>query len=206
MVFLNQLTAKFFLIGRGLISHVKNLVARANVLLWIAVTIDAPVHVQRILFICKWHLVHAAVAGGATDALVEVDAVIEVYKIRQVVYARPFNRFAAAITGAYRLENLGVGPNLRVTAHANLGGWNSSKRRRLDGCMTIPAIDAVVSDVMLMAEGNRLRLYHVDIRDVGAPVHGVGEGDQPARSKYRTSKAYFGKCVRASMEDLSHAA
>ena len=34
------------------------------------------------------HLVHAAVAGGAADALVDVNTVIEVDEIRQVMDAR----------------------------------------------------------------------------------------------------------------------
>src|ERR1700722_14232685 len=81
VVFLHQLAAQFFLIGRRFISHVEHLVARANILLGIAVTVNAPVHVKRVFFVHQGHLVHPAMAGGASDAFIDMDAVVEVYKI-----------------------------------------------------------------------------------------------------------------------------
>src|ERR1700722_14665278 len=122
VVFLNQLSAKFFLIGRCFISHVKDLIAGANVLLGIAVTVDAPVHVERIFFVHQGHLVDAAMAGGASDAFVDVHAVVEVHEIGQIVDTAPLERLAGAITGAYRLQDLGVRPDLRMTAREDLGG------------------------------------------------------------------------------------
>src|ERR1700722_9293185 len=85
VVFLNQLSAKFFLIGRCFISHVKDLIARANVLFGIAVTVDAPVHVKRVFLVHQRHLLDVPMAGGASDALVDVDSVVEVHEIGQIV-------------------------------------------------------------------------------------------------------------------------
>jgi hypothetical protein len=42
--------------------------------------------------------------------------------------------------------------------------------------MAVPAIDAVIGDVMLVAEGDGLRFDHLNVGDVGAAVHRVGEG------------------------------
>jgi hypothetical protein len=72
--------------------------------------------------------------------------------------------------------------------------------------VAIAAIDAVIGDMVLVAEGNGLRFDHLNVGDVGSTVHRVSESDEPSRSKYSADKAYFGNCVGASMEDLSHAA
>ena len=58
------------------------LIARAYVLLRIAMTINAPVHVQRVFFERKRHQVHAPMAGGAADAFVDMNAVVEVHEIQ----------------------------------------------------------------------------------------------------------------------------
>src|ERR1035438_2925319 len=206
VILLDELFSELFLVGRRLISHAEHLVARAYVLLGIAVTIDAPVHVQRVFFVRERHLVHAAVTGGASDALVDMNTVIEVYKIRQVVDARPFQRFPAPVAGAHGFQNLGVRPDLRMAAHAALGRRYSGEGRRLYRRVAVPAIDAVIGDVVLVAEGDGLRFDHLNVGDVGAAVHGVGESEESARSKYSADKAYLRNCVSASMKDLSHAA
>jgi hypothetical protein len=93
-----------------------------------------------------------------------------------------------------------------MTAHADFGGGDSGEGRRLHRGMAIAAIDAVIGHMVLVTEGDRLRFDDFNVGDVSAAVHGVGEGDESAGSKYSADKAYFGNCVRASMKDLSHAA
>src|SRR5579871_1301283 len=205
VILLDELLSKLLLVGRSLIRHVEHLVARAYKLFRVAVTVDAPVHVQRVFFERERHQVHPAVTGGAPDALVDVNAVIEIYEIRKIVDARPFERLAAPETGSHRLQDLCVRPNLRVAAHADFRGRNAGEGGRLNRGVAIPAIDPVVGNVMLVAEGDWLRFYNLNIRDVGAAVHRIREGDQATHSKYCTSKAYFRNRVRASMEDLGHA-
>src|SRR5580700_818971 len=46
VVLLDELLSQLFLVGRRLIGHAEHLIARAHVLLGVAMTIDAPVHVQ----------------------------------------------------------------------------------------------------------------------------------------------------------------
>src|SRR5579863_8185216 len=107
VILLDELFSKLFLVGRRLIGHAEHLVARSDIFLRIAMTIDAPVHVQRVFLVRERHLIDAAVAGGASDALVDVNTVIEVYKVRQVVDTGPFQRFPAAEAGSHGLQKLG---------------------------------------------------------------------------------------------------
>src|SRR5215472_13366515 len=82
LIFLDELAPKLFLIRWRFVRHVENLVARAYVFFGIAVTVDAPVHVQRIFLVHERHQVYAAVAGRTSDALGDVDAVVEVNEVR----------------------------------------------------------------------------------------------------------------------------
>jgi len=59
-------------------------------------TVETPFHLQRLLLPHERHAINLAVAGRAADALVHVNAVVEVDEVRQIVDARPLNRFAAA--------------------------------------------------------------------------------------------------------------
>ena len=70
--------------------------------------------------------------SGATHALVNMNAVIEIDEARQVVDPRPLQRLPGAETFAHRLQNRTLGPDLRVAIHADLGGWNPGERRLFD--------------------------------------------------------------------------
>ena len=91
----NQLTAEFGLIGRIHIIDVEDLRFRADVPLRLPVTVYAPVHVQRVHPVRQRHLIYLAVARGATDALVDVNAVIEINEVGKIVNARPLDGFSA---------------------------------------------------------------------------------------------------------------
>src|SRR6266567_5286 len=104
------------------------------------------------------------------------------------MYAGPLQRFAAAETGSHRFENGRVRPDLRVAAHANFSGRKSRNGGLLYRCVAVPAIDAIVGDVMFVAERNGLFFDDLNIGDVGAAVHGVREREQRARSEYRANK------------------
>jgi hypothetical protein len=91
-----------------------------------------------------------------TDALLYVNAVIEIGVIRKIVDANPFERLAGAKTRAHRFEVLTLGPDLFVTVHARRGGWQSGGRRSFHRRVTVAAVNAVVADVMFVTELNRL--------------------------------------------------
>ena len=95
-------------------------------------------------------------ARRATDTFFHVNAVIEVSVIRQVVNAYPLDWLAGAETRAHGFEIRTVGPDLFVAVHARRRRRQARGCGRLDGSVTVAAIDAVVTDVMFMTELNGL--------------------------------------------------
>ena len=84
-------------------------------------TLQTPLHLQRRRLVKNRHLVDPSVTSRTADALLNVNAVIEVRVIRQVVNSNPFNRFAVAETRAHGFEVWAFRPDLFVTAHARRG-------------------------------------------------------------------------------------
>ena len=143
-------------------------------------------------------------ASRTTDAFLNVNAVIEVRVIRQVVYADPLDRLARAKTRAHRFEIRTIGPDLFMTTHAHAGRRHSRGRRSFDGRVTVAAIDAVVADVMFVAE-----LYGLLPLDPlpGVPGRSVQrDGDPQQGDSYKNSAVNrdFRQRVGAVMEDLWH--
>src|SRR5579863_582605 len=118
--------------------------------------IEAPGHVQGSFAIRQRHARDRAMAGGTSDALPDMDAVIEIHELRQRIHAHPRNRNVVSIAGANRLEHLGVCPDLRMAGHTGLGRRKTSKRRLFDGRMAVAAVDAELAHVMPVAEWDRL--------------------------------------------------
>ena len=65
--------------------------------------VPAPLHQQGVLLPHQGHLVDAAMAGLAADALADVDAVVEIDEVWQVVDTRPLERLVREVTLAHRL-------------------------------------------------------------------------------------------------------
>ena len=110
-------------------------------------TIQAPLHVQSLRLPHQGHGVDVAMAGLTPDALGYVDIVLEVDKVRQVMYPGPLERHLIAKTRPYRLEHRRLGPDQGVTAHAGLRGRDSRKGGFLDGGVAVAAVDAQLSSV-----------------------------------------------------------
>ena len=70
--------------------------------------------------------------------------------------------------------------------------------------VAVAAIDAIVGNVMLVAEGNRLLPRHIDVGVVGGLVDGKNEIPQPSQDEDRAIDRHLGDRVRAAMEDLRH--
>ena len=98
-------------LGRRLPVEVVDLRLRPDVLLGIAVAVDAPLHLERGVLEGELHLVDPAVARDAADALGDVDRVVEVDVVRQVVHARPADRPSLSEAVAHRPKDLGRRPN-----------------------------------------------------------------------------------------------
>src|SRR5262245_44752733 len=120
------------------------------------VTIQTPLHLQRLSLRHDCHLINLPVAGRAAHAFVYVNRMIEISKVGQIVDPHPFHWLAGLETRAHRFEIRAVGPDLLVTAHADGRGRHAGRRGFLDRCMTVTTIDPVVADVVLMTELNGL--------------------------------------------------
>src|SRR5512141_1586058 len=94
--------------------------------------------------------------GRATNPLVDVDRVVEISKVRQIMDANPFERLARLITGPHRLEIRAVRPNLFMAIHADRSRWHSRRGGLFNRRVTVAAINAVIADVVLVAELNWL--------------------------------------------------
>jgi len=155
-VIVYEFPADLRLISGRLILHVENQLARAYILLWVAMTVQAPLHRERFRLPRQRHAVDAAVTRGASNTFTHVDIVRKVDISRQIVNPGPFDRAAGAEAFAYGREHLAGGPHLRMTVHADPGGGNPREARLLDGCMTVPAVDAQSAGMMFVTERNRL--------------------------------------------------
>src|SRR6185503_787146 len=192
------------LILRWSISHREDLFARANVVLGIAVTVDTPFHLERVLLPHERHLIDAPMAGLAAHPLLHVDAVIEVHEVRQVVDADPLHRLVFAEAGAHRLEDRRRLPDLRVAVHARLRGRDPGEGRGLNRCVAIPAVNPIVEHVMEMAELHRLLDVLLRTGHVRGAAKEHREPDQPSDQQEDARETDLGKGVGASMENLGH--
>ncbi len=141
-------------------------------------------------------------ASVAADALGHVNTVVEVDEVGKLVDARPLQRFSGAVTGANRLEKLGIGPDLRMTVHASFSRRNAGEAGGFDGGMTVAAIDAESGDVVLMAERNWLRLPHTRVSDKWGTLHFVKNPSESSDDKDRTKDSGASQTIRTAMEDL----
>jgi len=171
IVRLSQLSTDFRLIIGRLPIHIENLIFRAQYLLGIAVAFDAPLHKQRVGLKYQRHLVDLPVARRAAYALIDMNAVIEIDEIGQTMNFDPLDGFIAAIALANGLE---VGRSVeenRMAIHAGLCRRNAGDGGSFHSGMTVTAVDAVIADVMLVAELHRLLTGDVLPRQIGRARH-----------------------------------
>ena len=74
------------------------MVARPNLALRLAVALKAPIHIQSIGAISKWHLIDASMTRGAADSFGDMNTVIEIDEIGKIVNSCPFDRPAVLPT------------------------------------------------------------------------------------------------------------
>jgi len=98
---------------------VKDLLLGPEVGCGVAVAGQAPAHVKRARLPGHRHVADRPVALGATDALGDVNAVIEIDVVRQPINPRPADRNILSQALAIGCEHCGVCPDLGVAGHAN---------------------------------------------------------------------------------------
>ena len=218
VIFLDQGLAERELIGVGgavdgdgvggvgglLVAHIKDLIARAKIFFGSAMTAETPLHLQTFLLVHQLHLVDRAVAGVAANTFLKVNAVVEVHELRKLVDARTLQRLAGFEAGPHGLEQLGVGPDLRVAIHAGLRRRNPRETGSLNRRVTVAAVDAESGYVVLMAERNRLRLADARVRDEGRSLDEVADSAQCDHDKHCAENGGAGQRIRAAMKDLRH--
>lgn len=129
--------------------------------------LNAPFHLQRGYFRNKRHLIDAAVARRAADAFGDVDRMIEINVVRKIVNARPVNRNTGLPTVSDRRQVTRGIKELRVAVHTRFRRRHTGRGAALDGRMAIPAVDSIVTDMVLVAELHRLQLDEVRLIPVG---------------------------------------
>jgi hypothetical protein len=141
--------------------HVEDLGFRADILLRLAVASEAPFHLERIFLVNGWHIVDLPMTGRAADAFRYVNTVIEVRKLWKIVDALPLDRFVFTETCTDRFEIRTIRPDLAVTIHTGLRRRHSGRSRRFYRRVAVTAIDSIVTNVVLVAELNRLLFLQV---------------------------------------------
>ena len=125
---------------------------------------EAPAHAQRFLLRDHLHLVDAAVAFHATHASGHVGRMTEVGKVRQIVHANPLHGHSRRVTLVQGRQVRAFLVNLRVTVHTRLRRRNRGLVGVLHRVMAVPAVDAQLPSVHVVAERNRLDGLIPDIR------------------------------------------
>src|SRR5688500_12036525 len=152
LIFRDEPASELHLICRRLIIDAEHVLPRADKALRIAVALEAPFHLQRALLPHERHPIDLPVTGGAPDALVHMDAVIEEHEVWEIVDARPTNRCVSGEAGANRLQVRAIGEDLRVAVHARLGRRDPGETGLFDRRVAIAAVDTVAGHVALVAE------------------------------------------------------
>ena len=204
LVFLRQLLADFGLIGRRLPIHVENLIAWPQNVLGVAIAVQSPFHLQRRCLEDKRHLVDLAVAGGATHAFVDVDAVIEIDVFSQPMHAHPVNGLIGAVALANGLQITRGVEQHRVAVHAGFRGRNARGGGALYARVTVAAIDTVIADVVLMTKLNGLLARYVLVRQIGRTRGPEDAGQRQTRQKQRRKDTESRNEVRAVIKNLGH--
>ena len=140
----------------------------------------------------------------APNALVHVNAVIEINEVGKIVNPRPFDWLSGAPTLANGLEVRAIGPDLRVAIHARLRRRNARVGELLDRRVTVAAIYSVIAYVMLVAELNRLFAREESLSVIRGSVELEKQPDDYRNEEDRAEDTNLGNEVRASMKDLAH--
>jgi hypothetical protein len=184
--------------------HGEHLFLGPDELLRVAMTLEAPFHIQRRDLISQRHQIDSSVTSRTPDAFVHVNAVIEIDEIGKVVNSRPLDRLARAPALSDRFQIRAVRPDLRMAVHAGPGRRNPGKRELLHRRVTIAAIYSVIANVVLMTELNGLLARNVRLSVIRGAVEFQQQPDDYGDEEDRAEDADFGDEIGASMKDLAH--
>src|SRR5688500_13913653 len=101
----DQAVAEGTLVVGRFVVDVEDAILRTQELSRITMAIEAPLHLKRVLLPSQGHLVDGTMTGNAADALVDVNAVVEIDEVADIVDTNPLQRSAAVESGTYRFED-----------------------------------------------------------------------------------------------------
>lgn len=182
--------------------HIENFRFRPDKVFGRAVASDTPFHLERVFLKNNRHIIDLSVARRATDALGDMDTMVEIHVFRQFMNSFPFDRLIVAKTCSDRLQIRAVGPDLAVAVHAGLGRRHPGGCGRLDRLMTISAVNAVVAYVVLMTELHRLLNLQISPGEIRRPCD--LRICEKRRSRQNNDRKHADLCyiIRTFIEDL----
>jgi hypothetical protein len=199
---------KFFallrLIRRRFPIHIKNLIQRPECLRGITVAIEAPLHQQGRRLEYERHLIDLAVTRRAAHAFVDVNAVIEIDKIGQSVHFHPLDGLIGAITFPHWFKVVCGAEKHRVAVHAGFRGRDSGNGGSLDARVTVSAVDAVVADVVFVAELHGLFSRNILVGGIRRSSNPKHARDCETGEKNGGKHTKPGDEIRAAVKNLGH--
>ena len=184
--------------------NVENIFLRPHKFLRTAMAIQTPAHLQSVCAPRQRHIAHRSVTRHAPHALIHVNTVIEIYKVRHGVHANPLNGLIVAIARPHWLQHRTIHPDLRMAGHASLRRRHSSRRRTLHRRVAVSAIQSKFADVMLVTERHRLVFRHIHICHIRRGCKLVGRPYQYRKHHNRAVNADARHRIRAAMKYLCH--
>ena len=166
--------------------------------------LHTPLHQQRIGLKYQRHLIDLPVARRAAYALIDMNAVIEINEIGQAMNFDPLDGLVAAIALANGLE---VGRRVeenRMAIHTGLCRRNAGDGGSFDAGMAVAAVDAVIADVVFMAELHRLFTRDVLPRHIGRTRHRQHSDERDSNQKKRRKDTESRDEIGTAMKNLGH--
>src|SRR5260370_11652964 len=204
LVFGHQFASDLFLIACGLVTHSGDKLARSYVFFGVSMTVETPLHLERIHLVGERHAIHSAVANFAAYAFVDVNTMVEINEFGKIVHPRPTDRFIGAETGAHRFQRGTRAPDLRVAIHAGLSGWNVGEAGSFHRGVAIPAVNAEAAYMVRVAERNRMFAGLRRRRDIIRAAQTVGRPNDKAKNKHGAKTRHQTESDQAVVEDLGH--
>jgi len=133
--------------------------------------LHTPLHQQRIGLKYQRHLIDLPVASRAAHTFVDMNAVIEINEIGQAMNFDPLDGLVAAIALANGLEVRRSVEENRMAIHAGLRRRDTGHGGSFDAGMAVAAVDAVIADVVFMAELHWLLTGDVLPRQIRRACH-----------------------------------
>src|SRR6266702_2526838 len=193
-------------IAFGRPAHGRDLVERTEVWTGVAVAVEAPAHGERRHLLHGRHLIDATVTALAAHALVHVDGVVEVDEVGQPVDPHPRDGLAGEVALPDRLEPGALVPDLRVAVHAERGRRDAGRGPAVDARVAVPAVNAIIGDVVAVVEQHRLdeRVLLPGPAGHPRPHHEAAEGADRAPHEQQEHEVEGG--VGTGSEERAHGA